>query len=298
MDNMQSSRISRRQALKSLAALTAGTLIKPGALFAANAARSKERFIVMGDFGTGGSDEVAIAHRMAELHRQAPLDFVLGAGDNIYPNGAGHLFTRNFEQPFTDLLREQVKFYTVLGNHDVEAGRRDQTHYPLFNMNGANYYMIGRGNGLADFFMLDSTDFDNQQTTWLENQLAQSKALWKVAVFHHPIYSSGKKHGSDTHLRLRVEPLLKKYGVQVAFSGHDHVYERLKPQGGVQYFVSGGAGKVRHGDIRPDSQISAASYDDDNHFMLIELDEKEIAFKAISKDGAVVDSGVIRQTHD
>ncbi len=287
MDNKQSSLFSRRQALKSLAALTAGTLIKPSSLFA-SAARSKTRF--------GGSDEAAIARQMAEAHRQAPLDFVLGAGDNIYPNGAGHLFARNFEQPFAELLREQVKFYTVLGNHDVEAGRRDQMHYPLFNMNGANYYTIGRGNGLVDFFMLDSTDFDNQQTTWLENQLAQSKALWKIAVFHHPIYSSGKKHGSDAHLRQRLEPLLKKHSVQVVFSGHDHVYERLKPQDGVQYFVSGGAGKVRHGDIRADSAISAASYDDDNHFMLIELDEKEIAFKAVSKGGAVVDSGIIRQS--
>ncbi|HEY9230693.1 MAG TPA: metallophosphoesterase [Blastocatellia bacterium] len=296
MENKQSSLLSRRQALKSLAALTAGTLIKPSSLFASAAARSKTRFVVMGDFGTGGSDELAIARKMAELHQQSPLDFVLSAGDNIYPNGAGHLFARNFEQPFADLLRQEVKFYTVLGNHDVEAGRRDQMHYPLFNMDGANYYMMGRGNGLVDFFMLDSTDFDNQQTNWLENQLAQSKALWKVAVFHHPIFSSGKKHGSDARLRQRIEPLLKKHSVQVVFSGHDHVYERVKPQDGIQYFVSGGAGKVRRGDIRADSAISAASYDDDNHFMLIELDEKEIAFKAISKDGAVVDNGVIRQS--
>jgi predicted MPP superfamily phosphohydrolase len=296
MENKQASLLSRRQALKSLAALTAGTLIKPSSLFASATARSKTRFVVMGDFGTGSSDELAIARKMAELHQQSPLDFVLSAGDNIYPNGAGHYFARNFEQPFADLLRQEVKFYTVLGNHDVEAGRRDQMHYPLFNMDGANYYMMGRGNGLVDFFMLDSTDFDNQQTNWLENQLAQSKALWKVAVFHHPIYSSGKKHGSDARLRQRIEPLLKKHSVQVVFSGHDHVYERVKPQDGIQYFVSGGAGKVRRGDIRADSVISAASYDNDNHFMLIELDEKEIAFKAISKDGAVVDNGVIRQS--
>jgi len=183
----------------------------------------------------------------------------------------------------------------VLGNHDVEAGRRDQMHYTHFNMNGANYYSIGRGNGLVDFFMLDSTDLDNEQTTWFENQLTQSKALWKVVVFHHPLYSSGKKHGSDLKLRARIEPLLKKHRVQVVFSGHDHFYERMKPQDGIQYFVSGGAGKVRRGDIRQNSEISAASYDDDNHFMLIEVDEKEINFKAIAKNGSVIDSGIIRQ---
>lgn len=295
MDSKTSSLISRRQALKSLAAITAGSLLQPISLFATNA-RSKTRFAVMGDFGTGGSDEFAIARKMAEMHRESALEFVLGAGDNIYPNGAGRLLSKNFEQPFADLLREQVKFYTVLGNHDVESGRRDQMQYPLFNMGGANYYTVGRGNGLVDFFMLDTTDFDNQQTVWLENQLSQSRALWKVAVFHHPIYSSAKKHGSDPKLRSRIEPLLKRYGVQVVFSGHDHVYERLKPQDGIQYFVSGGAGKVRQGDLDHKSDISAVGYDDDNHFMIIELDEKEIAFKAISKNGAMIDSGVIRQS--
>jgi predicted MPP superfamily phosphohydrolase len=295
MDGKRFSPMTRRQALKSLAAITAGTLIKPTSLFAASA-RNKTRFAVMGDFGTGGSDEFAMARKMTEMHREAPIEFVLTAGDNIYPNGAAKHFVKNFEEPFADLLRDQVKFYATLGNHDVESGREDQTHYPHFNMGGADYYTVRRGNGLVDFFMLDSTNCDHQQVNWFENQLTQSQALWKIALFHHPIYSSGKKHGSDVGLRQRIEPLMKRHSVQVVFSGHDHLYERLKPQEGIQYFVSGGAGKVRHGDIEPDSTISAASYDNDNHFMLIELDEKEIAFKAISKSGAIIDSGVIRQT--
>lgn len=294
MDNKISSLISRRQALKSLAAIAAGSLINPSSLFASTA-RSKTRFAVIGDFGTGGSDQFAIGRKMAEMHSESAIEFVLAAGDNIYPNGAGRLLVKNFEEPFAALLREQVKFYTVFGNHDVEEGRRDQMHYPLFNMGGANFYTLGRGNGLVDFFMLDSTDCDNQQLTWLENQLSQSRALWKIAVLHHPLYSSGRKHGSDSKLRSRLEPLLKRHGVQVVFAGHDHVYERVKPQDGIQHFVSGGAGKVRRGDIKADSEISAASYDEDNHFMLIELDEKEIAFKAISKTGTVVDNGLIRQ---
>src|SRR5262249_36106191 len=158
--------------------------------------------------------------------------FVICAGDNIYPNGSGQHFEKHFEQPFAAVLRQQVKFYTGLGNHDVEAGRHDQTHYPLFNMGGADYYTIGRGNGPVDFFMLDSTNFDNQQSNWFENQLSRSRAFWKITVFHHPIYSSGKKHGSNLGLRRQIEPLLKHYGVQVVFSGHDHTYERIKLQDG------------------------------------------------------------------
>jgi hypothetical protein len=99
------------------------------------------------------------------------IDFVLTVGDNIYPNGSGKLFQRNFEEPFAGLLNDKVKFYATLGNHDVEAGLLDQLNYPLFNMNGSRYYSISRGNGLVDFFMLDSTDFGETQTTWLVNGL-------------------------------------------------------------------------------------------------------------------------------
>jgi predicted phosphodiesterase len=287
--------ITRRRAIQSLAAFAAGTLIKPASVFGAYAAKSKTRFAVMGDFGTGGSEEFAIASRMHEIHRQSELEFVIGAGDNIYPNGAGRHFAKNFEQPFTALLNEKVKFHTVLGNHDVEDGRKDQLEYPLFNMGGANYYTLGRGNGLVDFFMLDSTDLDRTQMSWIENSLRSSKAIWKIAVFHHPIYSSAKKHGSNTNLQKQLEPIFKSYNVQVVFTGHDHVYERVRPQQGIQHFVTGGAGKVRRGDIDMHSEIRAASYDEGNHFMLIELDESEIAFKAISTTGNVVDSGIIKQ---
>jgi predicted MPP superfamily phosphohydrolase len=296
MDKKKIGRMTRRQAIGSLAAFTAGTLIKPASIFGAYSAKSKTRFVVMGDFGTGSSEQCALANQMYEAHRQSEIEFVLAAGDNIYPNGAGRYFAKNFEQPYANLLKENVKFHTVLGNHDVEEGRTDQLSYPLFNMNGANYYTMGRGNGLVDFFLLDTTNLDRTQMTWLENSLRSSKAVWKVAIFHHPIYSSAKKHGSNDKLQGRLEPLFKKYGVQVVFAGHDHIYERVKPQQGIQHFVTGGAGKVRHGDVDLSSEIRAASYDEGTHFMLIELDESEITFKAITAKGDVIDSGIIRQS--
>jgi 3',5'-cyclic AMP phosphodiesterase CpdA len=192
-------------------------------------------------------------------------------------------------------LKDQIKFYTVLGNHDVDAGRQDQCQYPLFNMGGQNYYKLERGNGLAEFFMLDSTDFDSAQATWLESSLRASKAKWKIAVFHHPIYSSGKKHGSALGLRRQLEPLLARYEVKVAFAGHDHIYERTKLQKGVQHFVTGAGGKVRRGDVDQGSSIRETSFDEDNHFMLIEVDDKQVNFQAITETGNVVDSGSIKQ---
>ena len=286
--------ITRREALISLATISAGAFIKSSSIFC-SPVKDKIRFAVIGDWGSGDSDQVNTAKQMFASHQRDSFDFIISAGDNIYPNGSGRYFDRNFEQPFSDLLKDRVKFYAVLGNHDVESGRKDQLEYPLFNMGGQSCYKIERGQGLAEFFMLDSTDFGATQTTWLENSLRDSKAKWKIAVFHHPIYSSGKKHGSATGLRRILEPIFTRYGVQVVFSGHDHIYERTVPQQGIQYFVSGAGGRIRRGDVDLGSRFRAASYDESSHFMLIEVDDKQVSFQAVNEAGAVVDNGLIKQ---
>lgn len=223
--------MTRRQALLSLGAISAGALIRPASIFCAPA-KDRLRFAVIGDWGTGDSDETNTARQLISSHQSSTLDFVIAAGDNVYPNGSGRYFGKHFEQPFANLIKDKINFYAVLGNHDVDEGRQDQCQYPLFNMGGSCYYKLEKGDGLADFFMLDSTDFDSTQANWLETALRNSKAKWKVAVFHHPIYSSGKKHGSALGLRKQLEPLFTRYGVNLALSGHDHIYERTKPRQG------------------------------------------------------------------
>jgi len=79
----------------------------------------------------------------------------------------------------------------------------------------------------------------------------------------------------------------------VAFSGHDHIYERTVPQQGVQYFVSGAAGKRAAVDKK--SSLSAASFDADNHFMVIEVSDSHFDFKAITQVGDVIDNGLVKQ---
>jgi hypothetical protein len=99
-------------------------------------------------------------------------------------------------------------------------------------------------------------------------------------------------HGSQTDLRAVLEPLFIKYGVSVVFSGHEHFYQRIKPQKGIHYFVSGAAGQLRSGDIRP-SPMTAVGFDTDRSFMLVEVADKELSFQAISRTGRTVDQGVI-----
>ena len=291
---MKQKQITRRQAILSLATISAGAMIRPSSIFC-SPVNDKIRFALIGDWGTGDRDQIGIGRQMLASHQRTPYDFVISAGDNIYPNGSGRYFNSHFEQPFAGLLKDRVKFYSVLGNHDVDEGRQDQCQYPLFNMGGECFYKFERGNGMAEFFMLDTTDFGATQTTWLENSLRSSKAKWKIAVFHHPIYSSGS-HGGAGGLKKRLEPLFTKYGVNVALSGHDHIYERTKPQQGIQYFVSGAAGKVRRGDVNRGSGITAASFDQDNHYMVIEIGDNQVNFEAISETGAIVDSGSIKQS--
>ena len=112
-------------------------------------------------------------------------------------------------------------------------------------MGGERYYTFNRRN--ARFFVLDSNQMDPKQLAWIDDALKQSQDEWKICYFHHPLYSDGGRHGPSVQLRVALEPLLVKYGVNLVFSGHDHIYERLTPQKGIAYFVAGSAGELRKG---------------------------------------------------
>lgn len=251
------------------------------------------RFAMIGDWGSGDGGEAAVAERMAATHAGTPFDMVVTAGDNIYPNGSGENFGSHFERPFEALIKKDIRFYSCLGNHDIRAGEQAQLDYPLFNMGGRNYYSVTRGGGTVELFMLDSNMMDARQMAWLEGALAKSTAAWKVPVFHHPLYSSGKSHGSDPELKKLLEPLFVRSGVKVAFSGHDHVYQRVTEQQGVQYFVTGAGGRIRPGDLNFGDPLVAKGYDEDSHFMVLDADASKFEFKAINTKGQVVDSGRI-----
>ena len=252
------------------------------------------RFLAFGDMGTGDSNQYALANRMALYHDEHPFDTVLMLGDNIYPDGNPAHLPAKFEKPYAELLRRGVLFYAVLGNHDVRRGREAQINYPLFNMGGHAYRTFTKGDGLVEFFALDSTDFDAAQQTWLTNALAASPARWKIAYFHHPLYSSARTHGSDTNLRAKLEPLFVRYGVAAVFAGHDHVYERTKPQQGIQHFVAGAAsGKLRRGNLDRKTPFFATGNDETNSFMAVEVTREQMTFAAIDTDGNLLDSGTI-----
>lgn len=280
--------LSRRAVLRGVAAFGAVSAI-PSIGRAASLLSSPVRFAVIGDWGSGDERSCEIAHQIAVTHDHRALDLIVTAGDNIYPDGAASRFAEKFERPFEEVIERRVPVYASLGNHDVREGASAQMRYPLFNMNERNYYHVQTNNGLVDLFVLDSNDMESRQLAWLDASLARSAATWKVAVLHHPPFSSGRRHGSNEKLRRKLHPLFARHGVDVVFTGHDHVYQRVTPQDGVQYIVSGAGGKVRFGNLRRDHLV-AAGYDDGCHFVLVEADAARFDVSAVTADGVVVDA--------
>jgi len=247
------------------------------------------RFAAIGDMGTGEPPQYEVAQRMVEARRSFPFDFVIMLGDNIYGGSKATDFEKKFELPYKPLMDAGVKFYASLGNHDNAKER----FYKFFNMNGESYHTFKHGN--VRFFALDSNYMDPKQIDWIKAQLHDaSETDWKICFFHHPLYSSGRFHGPATDLRQLLEPLFIQYGVDVVFSGHDHVYERIRPQKGIYYFTEGASGELRRGNLSS-SAITAKGFDADRSFMLIEIVGEEMFFQAVSRTGTTVDSGVIRR---
>jgi 3',5'-cyclic AMP phosphodiesterase CpdA len=248
--------------------------------------KSAVLFAIIGDSGTGTRSQYEVGELMAKARQIFPFEFVIMLGDNIYGSERPQDFVQKFEKPYQALLEQKIPFYAALGNHDDPT----QRYYKPFNMNGARFYTFKKGD--ARFFVLDSNYMDQPQLKWLEEQLSQSTDRWKVAYFHHPLYSSGARHGSEVDLRTRVEPLFVKYGMDVVFAGHEHFYERLQPQKGIYYFTQGGAAKLREGNIRS-GPMTALGFDTDNSFMIAELGKDTMQFQVLSRRGKRVDSGTL-----
>jgi predicted phosphodiesterase len=270
--------------------------IAPSTLTLPNEGRSI-KFAVIGDSGRGWQPQLDVAAQMVAFRQHFKFDFVLMAGDNIYEGPAtAEDYRIKFEEPYQVLLADGVKFYAVLGNHDDPK----QIYYQPFNMKGNRYYTftppvdpITRWDTRVRFFALDSTNLDGEQMKWFEHEAAESRAEWKIALMHHPLYTSGRYTLAARGLRFAMESSFVNGGVDVVFSGHEHIYNRSELQKGVLYFVSGAAGSLREGDGGRSSVI-AKSYDQDFHFMLIEIADEGFFFQAINRKGVTVDAGSLR----
>ena len=215
------------------------------------------KFGVLGDFGTGEPAQYQMAAQMAKTYAQFKFELMILVGDNLYGSERPQDFELKFVKPYKPLLDGGVVFKASLGNHDA----REQRKYGPFNMDDKLYYSFKASKQNVRFYVLESTYPVPEQIVWFEKELKDTNEDWKIVYFHHPLYSSAGRHGSDVSLRDKLEPLLVAYNVSVVFTGHDHVYERIKPQKDIVYFVAGSGGKLSPGDLDRRSPITAAGYD-------------------------------------
>jgi predicted phosphodiesterase len=253
------------------------------------AGKDSAKFLVIGDSGTGDKGQYETGAEMWKAHAVFPYEFAIMLGDNLYGAERPQDFMSKFERPYKPMLDANIPFYAALGNHDDP----NQRFYKNFGMGGKRFYTFQKGE--IRFFVLDSNYMDKDQQRWLEDELSKSNSKWKIAYFHHPLYSSGAAHGSEIDLRTIIEPLFIKYNVNVVFAGHEHFYERVKPQKGINYFTAGGSAKLREGDITRNSPLTAKGFDTEQSFMLVEIDGDVLRFQTISRHGKRVDSGEFRR---
>lgn len=246
------------------------------------------RWAVIGDNGTGEGPEIEVANQMQRYWARVKFDFVTMDGDNIYGGHSPKDFRLKFEDPYKPLLDEGVKFYASLGNHD---DAQLEINYKPYNMGGNRYYTFDKKD--IEFFVLDSNYMTPQELSWLQDKLKSSTAKWKIAYFHHPLYTCAKFHGPDIDLRNQLMPLFTQYGINAVWYGHEHVYERLKPQQGIYFFLEGESGQLRYHNIRESCDLDLARFDTDRTFMLVEVDGDQLNFQTITRTGATVDSGQV-----
>jgi len=245
-------------------------------------------FAIMGDSGSGDQAQEAVAQAMLTYFNTAHhFPFVLMLGDNLYDDD----YKNEFSVPYKPLLDRGVKFYAALGNHDRDL----EIHFKPFNMNDVDRYTFDEGN--ARFAVLNSNHpGDPLQIKWLDQAYANAGTKWRIAFFHHPLYSSGQHaaEGRDV-IRPALEPALVRNQVNVVFSGHEHLYERIKPQKGIVHFVSGGGGRYLY-NYKP-SEFDEVGLSE-HHFMVAEIAGDRLFYEAITHGQELIDCGILYRTSD
>ena len=255
----------------------------PPARFSLKPDNQPVRFIAFGDYGTGSPAQKQVAAVMAELNKKTPFDFGITLGDNFYTVGMSSPTDPRWKNLWDELYDPlKIKIYATLGNHDWGLSDSPAAEI-LYSSNSpswrmpAPYYTFTAG--LIQFFALDTNEVSEAQLMWLDGELKKSTAKWKLVYGHHPIYSDGE-HGDSRFLIQKLLPVLKNR-VDIYLVGHDHILNHIKPEAGVQFFVSGGGGagvyKVKPGE----RTLFAQSI---NGFSVIEADSASLTVRFVAAD--------------
>ena len=248
---------------------------------------SSLKFAVLGDFGTGSREQYQIGRQMARARAAFPSSSCTTVGDNIYGSRAAAGLQEEVRDALQALLDAGVKFYASLGNHD----EREQRDYKPFNMDGKTYYSFKAPKQDVRFFALDSTTSTPNRSRGSKRNSGIEED-WKIAYFHHPLYSSGDRHGSDIRPGGRARAAVRE--VQRQRRVH-----RPRPLLRARQAAEGDR-LLRHGRGRPAAArqhrpepASPRRASTRPGFLVAEINGDEMHFNAVSRAGQIIDSGVI-----
>ncbi len=259
-----------------------GVLAK-GTFRAAPARATRFTFAVVGDFGSGSSNETAVA---STIESWRP-DFVLTVGDNAYPLGSAALLDRDIFGPYAAIMRESA-WFPALGNHDVKANGGKPELEAFHSLGHERWYRFTWGNAAVTVLDSDvSVAPGSPQLSFARRSLALP-SCFRFAAWHHPPWEPPGRPISPS-LRRNIVPLVEKDGVQVVFEGHLHAYARSRPHDGVLYVAVGtGGAELEHdaGDLTiPSARVVQG------HFgaLLVDVAGRTARFRYETVDGRVRD---------
>lgn len=268
-------------------------------------------FTIIGD--TQRNPEVT--RKCAESAYALRPNFMLHCGDVVDNGHAKNQWIKDLFEPMS-VLTSRVPMFPVIGNHEGNS----HWYYDYFSLPKPEYcYTFEYGN--AQFFMIDSNKSlakNSEQYQWLEDVLSKSKATWKITCHHHPCYTSDNDDYGDREKGERnadltwgdknaqnLVPLYEKYGVDFAFNGHVHNYERTWPiygmtinqKKGVRYITSGGGGGHLER-AAPQRAWFSLHYRSVYHICYATVHERTIQFKAIDLEGKMFDMFELTKADD
>jgi hypothetical protein len=215
-----------------------------GTFRAAPARTARFTFAVVGDFGSGTTDETAVASLIHSWHP----DFVLTVGDNAYPLGSKSLLDPDIFRPYAAVMRESA-WFPALGNHDVKADDGKSELEAFHSLGAERWYRFTWGN--TAFVVLDSETSVASGSTQLRfaRRALARRSCFRFAAWHRPPWEPPRRPLSPG-LRRHIVPLVEKDGVQIVFVGHLHAYARSRPRHGVTYVAVGTGGASLTDDAR------------------------------------------------
>lgn len=195
-----------------------------------------------------GGGYPAIQEAVADLMKGWSPDLYLFGGDNAYSSGTSGEVVTNWAPWSSEIADEKV--YAALGNHDLDTtDGSPTTDFFTYWPGNKRYYLVEHGDCAFFFFNSgfntagtvvekDGIGEESSQYQYMAEQIALSQKKWKIAILHHPPYTSGSSYTpGKTQWRLDWS----RIGIDLVLAGHSHNYERLTVDE-VVHIVSGVGG--------------------------------------------------------